>query len=92
MSNNNVFNVSDPSKMLDALWGEIAQYKDDFSRVLIFLPSRRAIRSVEKMIVEKMGHAVILPNLVPLGNGADDEEETGENIISNAERVIVLAR
>lgn len=92
MSNNNVFNVSNPFKMLDALWGEIAQYKNDFSRVLIFLPSRRAIRSVEKMIVEKMGHAVILPNLIPLGNGADEEEEFGEDIISNSERVIVLAR
>jgi len=75
--------------MLDALWGMIAKYSDDFSRVLIFLPSRRAIRSVEKMIVEKMGHAVILPNLVPLGNGTDDEAAAGEDIISNAERVIV---
>ena len=92
MSNNNVFNVSDPSKMLDALWGEIAQYKNDFSRILIFLPSRRAIRSAEKMIVEKIGHAVILPNLVPLGNGTDDEEEIGEDIISNTERVIILSR
>ena len=92
MSNNNIFNVSDPSKMLDALWGEIAQYKDDFSRVLIFLPSRRAILSVEKMIVEKIGHAVILPNLVPLGNGTEDNDEEYNDTISNQERVIVLAR
>ena len=75
MLNNNVFNVSDPFKMLDALWGEIEKYKDDFLKVLIFLPSRRAIRSVEKMIVQKIGHAVILPNLVPLGNGAEETEE-----------------
>ncbi len=92
MSNNNIFNVSDPSKMLDALWGEIAQYKDDFSRVLIFLPSRRAILSVEKMIVKKIGHAVILPNLVPLGNGTEDNDEEYNDTISNQERVIVLAR
>ena len=81
-------------RVLDALWGQIAQYKDDFSRVLIFLPSRRAIRSVEKMIVEKIGHAVILPNLVPLGNGIEDEEDdcTDTDTISNRERVIVLSR
>lgn len=77
--------------MLDALWGQIAQYSDDFSRVLVFLPSRRAIRSVERFIVEKIGHAVILPELVPLGEGAEDEEESCPDTISNRERVIVLA-
>lgn len=78
--------------MLDALWGEIVQYKNDFSRVLIFLPSNRAIRSVEKMIVQKIGHAVVLPNLVPLGNGAEEDGEEYTDTISNQERVIVLAR
>ena len=92
MSNKNVFNVSNPFKMLDALWGEIVQYKDDFSRVLIFLPSNRAIRSVEKMIVQKIGHAVVLPNLVPLGNGAEEDGEEYTDTISNQERVIILAR
>ena len=92
MSNKNVFNVSNPFKMLDALWGEIVQYKDDFSRVLIFLPSNRAIRSVEKMIVQKIGHAVVLPNLVPLGNGAEEDGEEYTDTISNQERVILLAR
>ena len=28
--NKNVFNVSDPLKMLNALWAEIEKYKDDF--------------------------------------------------------------
>ncbi len=79
-------------RMLDALWGQIAQYGDDFSRVLIFLPSRRAIRSVERFIVEKIGHAVVLPNLVPLGEGAEDEEENFSDTISNRERIIILAR
>ena len=65
--------------MQDALWEMISQYKDDFSRVLIFLPSRRAIRGVEKMIVENMGHAVILPNLVPLGDGVDDLDDELES-------------
>ena len=92
MLNKNVFNVSNPTKMLDALWGQIAQYKDDFSNVLIFLPSRRAIRSVERMIIEKMGCAVILPKLVPLGEGDEDSSEEYTDIISNYERIIVLAR
>ena len=79
--------------ILDALWGEIAQYKNDFSRVLIFLPSNLAIKSVEKMIVDNIGHAVVLPKLVPLGNGIDDEEdERSINIISNQERTIILAK
>lgn len=92
MLNKNVFNVSDPSKMLDALWGEVAQYKNDFSRVLIFLPSNRAIRSVEKMIVQKIGHAVVLPNLIPLGNGAEEDGKEYTDTVSNQERVIILAR
>ena len=79
-------------KMLDALWGMIAQYSDNFSDVLIFLPSRRAIRSAEKMIVEKVGHATILPNLVPLGDGADEDEEMYPDTISNRERVIILSK
>ena len=84
--------MSNPAKMLDALWGLIAQYKNDFSRILIFLPSRRAVRSAEQMIVEKIGHAVILPNFVPLGNGTDEPDEEYDNTISNMERVIILAR
>ncbi len=78
--------------MLDALWGEIEKYKNDFSRVLIFLPSRRAIRSAEKMIVDKIGHAVILPNLIPLGDGAEEETQEYQDAISNTERVIVLSK
>lgn len=92
MLNKNIFNVSNPSEMLCALWDQIAQHKNDFSRVLIFLPSRRAVRSVEQMIVEKIGHAVILPNLIPLGEGTDELDDEYDNTISNTERVIVLAR
>ena len=93
MLNNNIFNVSNPMHILDALWGLVSQYKDDFSRVLIFLPSNRAIKSVEKKIVDSVGHAVVLPNLVPLGNGIDEEEtEDYADVISNQERIIVLAK
>lgn len=92
MLNKNIFNVSNPSKMLNALWEIISQYKNDFSHVLIFLPSRRAIRSVEKMIVENIGHATILPCLIPLGEGVDELDDESFDTISNMERVIVLAR
>ena len=80
--------------MLDALWNMVSQYRDDFSRVLIFLPSRRAVRSVERIIVDKIGHAVILPTLVPLGTGTEDidEEEFTSDVISNQERVIILSK
>lgn len=86
--------MSNPVYMLDALWNMIAQYRHDFSNVLIFLPSRRAVRSVERMIVDKVGHAVVLPNLVPLGAGADDldDEEITQDVISNQERVIILSK
>ena len=75
MLNKNVFNVSDPSKMLDALWGEIVQYKNDFSRVLIFLPSNRAIRSVEKMIVQKIKH---------------HKKENCKNILQNLQKCYIM--
>ena len=77
---------------MDALWGMIAQYADNFSRVLVFLPSRRAVRGVERMIVDHIGHAVILPNLIPLGTGVEDTDEEDTDTISNQERVIVLAK
>lgn len=94
MLNKNVFNVSNPANILDALWDFIAEYSNDFSRVLIFLPSRRAIRSVEKMIVEKIGRAVILPNLIPLGTGIETGEDTEilPDTISDQERVIILSK
>ncbi|MBR3510998.1 MAG: PD-(D/E)XK nuclease family protein [Alphaproteobacteria bacterium] len=93
MLNNNVFNVSDPAHTLDALWYILEKYKQDFSDVLIFLPSRRAIRSVERMIIKKIGHAVILPELIPLGTGVEDsDEDNDDDIFSNQERVIILSK
>ena len=92
MLNKNIFCASDPTHILDALWSLIVPYKNDFSRVLIFLPSNRAIRSVERMIVDKIGHAVLLPDLIPLGSGVDDEEDKSPDVISNQERIILLAK
>ncbi len=86
---NNIYNVSNPSEILNILWDRIKSYSDDFSKLLLFLPSRRAIRSFEMLIVKNIGHAVVLPNMVPLGTGVDNEEET--DVLSNQERVIKLA-
>lgn len=86
--------MSNPSQMLNALWDIIQIYKEDFSNVLIFLPSRRAVRSAERMIIEKIGHAVLLPEFVPLGTGVDfdDADDFDIDTVSNQERIIVLAK
>lgn len=63
--------------------------------ILIFLPSRRAVRSVEKLIAEKSGGCAVLPDLVPLGEGADDDADddiVNPDVISDTERVVVLAK
>ncbi len=79
--------------MSDALWYVMQNSGVDVADMLIFLPSRRAVRTVEKMIVDKSGGAAILPRLVALGEVADDVEEAeAPDIISNTERVVVLAR
>lgn len=83
--------------MADALWHVMGAGADDISRMLVFLPSRRAVRCVEKMIAARMGGAAILPRLVALGEGADDitdDDVPGDSpdVIGDMERVCVLAR
>ena len=80
--------------MLDGLWHVICESGIDLSNILIFVPSRRAARSIEKMIVNKIGHAVILPKIVPLGSGIegeDAEEINNEQTVSAQERVVAMA-
>lgn len=93
--NNNIFYATNPARMTDALWHVMEQAGVDVADMLIFLPSRRAVRTVEKMIAEKSGGAAILPRLVALGEGSDEDTDDTENapdIISNVERVAILAR
>lgn len=81
--------------MADALWHVMSMSGVDVADMLIFLPSRRAVRTVEKMIAEKSGGVAILPTLVALGEGVDDDtddEINAPDLISNMERVVVLAR
>ncbi|MDR1337511.1 MAG: PD-(D/E)XK nuclease family protein [Rickettsiales bacterium] len=90
----NIFCASNPARLIDALWEIIKQGGSDFSDDIIFLPSRRAARSVEKMLVEKSGAAVLLPTLVALGEGADEDDDdvVHSDVVSNTERVVVLAK
>ena len=64
--------------MADALWRVMVESGVDVADMLIFLPSRRAVRTVEKMIAERSGGVAILPRLVALGEGVDDEEYVSE--------------
>ena len=94
VSNKNIFYATNPARILDALWNLIDNSGVDLSDMLIFLPSRRAVRSVEKLIADKSGGVAMLPMLVPLGDGADEEISDSEQVteISDAERVVVLAK
>ena len=79
--------------MLDALWHVMSTSNVNIQDMLIFLPSRRAIRSVEKMIVQKSGGAAILPELVALGEGIEEfDSEDVQGTISNTERIVMLAK
>ncbi len=90
----NIFYPSNPARMLDALWALISACDINPADMLIFLPSRRAVRSVEKMLVEKTGGALILPRLVALGEAADDAEDiiADDAVISNTARTVLLAK
>ncbi|MBP3397791.1 MAG: PD-(D/E)XK nuclease family protein [Alphaproteobacteria bacterium] len=94
--NKNILCATNPAKITDALWRVMCDANVDVADMLVFVPSRRAVRTVEKMIAEKMGGVAILPTLVPLGTGVDGEDDTdafdGPDVISNTERVIVLAK
>lgn len=79
---------------MDGLWRVISESKIDISNVLIFVPSRRAARSVEKMIVEKSGGATILPRIVPLGEGIEEnifDDDIYPDTVSELERVVAIA-
>lgn len=92
--NNGIFYATNPARMADALWMIMAESGVNVSDMLIFLPSRRAVRTVEKMIAERSGGVAILPTLVALGEGADEDvdEADAADVISNVERVAILTR
>ena len=93
--NKNIFCATNPARVSDALWHLMCDSGVDVADMLIFLPSRRAVRTVEKMIAERSGGVAILPRLVALGEGVDentDDTENSPDVISNVERVAILTR
>ncbi|MBQ0013427.1 MAG: PD-(D/E)XK nuclease family protein [Proteobacteria bacterium] len=90
VSNNRIFYATNPARMLDALWILLRSESVDLSKVLIFLPSRRAVRAAEKMLVAKNGGALVLPRMVALGEGADSTDD--DNVVTTNERVMLLAK
>ncbi len=95
MSNKNIFYATNPAKISDALWQLMVASGVDVADMLIFLPSRRAVRSVEKMIVEKSGGCAILPRLVALGEGTEEDDVDDclyADVISDTERVVLMAK
>ena len=94
-SNKNVFFATNPAHTIDALWHVMSSSNAPLQDMLIFLPSRRAVRAVEKMLSQKFGGAVILPELVALGEGLDEEDtddEKSPDTISNTERIVILSK
>lgn len=90
--NKNLFCASNPSRLCEALWYFLSGR--DFAKDVIFLPSRRAIRAVEKFIVAQCGGSVMLPQLVALGESDEEDENPIPDalVVSNQERVLVLAK
>ncbi len=82
--------------MIDALFSIMDLSGVDLRDMLIFLPSRRALRSVEMALAQRAGGAVLLPHLVALGEGVDeidfDDDLGATDVISNLERVVVATR
>lgn len=78
--------------MADALWHVLSAPGAALADMLVFLPSRRAVRTVEKMIATKMGGAAVLPRLVALGEGDDDAADDVDDVIGDMRRVVMTAR
>ncbi len=82
----NIFCASNPARLVWALWTLLDGR--DLSNDIIFLPSQRAVRTVKKFITEQ---GAALPKLVALGEEPGNNQAAHE-VVSNQERVIVLAK
>ena len=98
-SKNNIFCATNPARISDALWRVMCDSSVAPADMLIFLPSRRAVRSVEQMIAMRMGGAAILPRLVALGEGADEfspqddaDNIRGTDVFGDTERIVMAAK
>ena len=85
-----IYQTTDPTKMLETLASLIIKGPGGLSDALVFVPTRRAARGLEKILCAQSGGQTLLPKIVPLGEG-DDSEETVD-VIGNTERGIMLAK
>lgn len=76
---------------MDALYKVLQDSGVPLSDMLIFLPSRRAVRGLEKFLVDRAGHSIFLPRLVALGEGADENSEEDEEAVDALSDTMRLA-
>lgn len=93
-SNKRIFCVSNPNNILLGLWQIIEQSCVDLSDILIFLPSHRSVRTVERFLVNKVGKTVILPQLVSLGEAICDEITltNKKDVVSDVSRLVLTTK
>ena len=82
-----IYQITDPTKIIDVLASLIIKEKQDLSNILIFVPTRRSQKQLEIILSQKMKGAVMLPEIIPLGEVVNNEEE-----ISNLEKKINLTK
>ena len=76
---------------MDALYKVLQDSGVPLSDMLIFLPSRRAVRVLENFLVDRAGHSIFLPRLVALGEGADENSEEDEESVDALSDTMRLA-
>ncbi|MDR3208512.1 MAG: PD-(D/E)XK nuclease family protein [Rickettsiales bacterium] len=84
-----LYQITDPTKMIETLSSLLLKDRSDLSRALVFVPTRRAGRKLEEVLAEKLGGAAMMPKIVGLGEGDGEDEH---DAVSNTERKIVLAK
>ncbi|MDR1071820.1 MAG: PD-(D/E)XK nuclease family protein [Rickettsiales bacterium] len=82
--------TNDPATLIETLASLISKDGSDFYDALVFVPTRRAGRKLERILAEKSGGAAMMPKIVGLGEG--DEEAADEDFVGNTERKVVLAK
>ncbi|MDR2268896.1 MAG: hypothetical protein LBD94_01785, partial [Rickettsiales bacterium] len=82
--------ITNPTKMIETLASLIIKDGTDLSDVLVFVPTRRAGRKLEKFLSDKFDGAAIMPKIVGLGEGDDSADDT--DAAGKTERKIILAK
>ena len=83
-----IYQTDSPNSLIDFATSLITKDRTDLSKSLVFVPTRRAARLLEKKIAESFGGAAVLPRIVGLGEGDDELDEP--EAITNIERRIIL--